>query len=93
MEQTSIEVAANSCNVTQNTLSERSMNDIALVRSVNIVLRERLRPLDFGAAKNSISLIMAILCDDDVIRESYQTYRKQELKNLIADCRKMLERK
>jgi hypothetical protein len=66
--------------------------DLATVRGVNMVLRDRFHALDSGTAKSLMSVVMSLLCNEDVISGAYDTYREQELKNLIADCQKIWER-
>ena len=80
--------------VPQNALSEPSIsiNDLATVRGVNTVLRDRFHALDFGKGNGLMSVVMSLLCNDGVIKGAYDTYREQEVKNLMVDSQKMTEK-
>ena len=81
-------VATSGNDVTQETLSERSMrrDAVAVIRGVNTILREPSDGIGSGVFKSLISIVLSAFCDADAIERAYDVYRKSTVQGSKVVC-------
>jgi len=81
-------VATSDNDVTQETLSERSMgrDAVAVIRGVNTILREASDGIGSGVFKILISMVLSTFCDADAIERAYDVYRKSTVQGSKVVC-------
>jgi len=81
-------VATSGNDVTQETLSERSMgrDAVAVIRGVNTILRERFDGIGSGVFKSLISMVLSTFCDADAIERACDVYRKSTVQGSKVVC-------
>jgi hypothetical protein len=81
-------VATSGNDVTQETLSERSMrrDAVAVIRGVNTILREPSDGIGSGVFKSLISIILSAFCDAGAIERAYDVYRKSTVQGSKVVC-------
>lgn len=83
-----LKVATSGNDVTQETLSERSMgrDAVATIRGVNAIIIEWLNSGDGWVFADVILAIVSVFCDAEVMEGAYNTYRERVLQGLRVNC-------
>jgi hypothetical protein len=89
-----LKVATSDNDVTQETLSERSMgrDAVATIRGVNAIVIEWLNSGDGWVFADVILAIVSAFCDAKVMEGAYDTYRERVLQGLTAGCPQTTEK-